>query len=131
MSANDVLDSYFRNLRAGDLDAALDSFTDDTFYSHSAYDPGASGPTGSRLEAHGKAALKEAWLLRGERDWQHHIEVTIAGDHFFLEGDVSSKTTGQVIFSFLSSGRFAADGRISSYVEYDARPPVGSVRAAR
>jgi ketosteroid isomerase-like protein len=131
MTPNDVLDHYFRSLRAGDLDAALESFTDDTFYSHSAYDPGLEGPTGSRVEAWGKNELKAAWELRGDRDWQHHISVTLAGDHFYLEGEVSSSTSGQVIFSFLSSGRFAADGRIASYVEYDARPPVGATRGFR
>lgn len=40
MSANEVLDSCFRNLPTGSIDAALENLTEDTVYSHGAYEPG-------------------------------------------------------------------------------------------
>lgn len=123
-----ILESYFHHLRAGNFEEAVTSFTDDAFYSHNAYDPGSDGPTGSRLEARGHSAILRMWNLRGERDWQQQMEVTVVGDKFFLEGDVTARTTGERFMTFLSSGRFAADGRIEYYVEYDSRPPVGSAR---
>jgi len=125
MALPPVLEEYFSNLRAGRLDEALDSFTPDTFYSHSAYDPGADGPTGVRQEAWGRDALRRMWELRQQRNWQHHIEASFVDDRFFLEGEVVDGATGEPVFSFLSSGRFSPDGLISSYVEYDTRPPVG------
>jgi hypothetical protein len=120
-----IVETYLSHLRAGRLGEALESFTEDTFYSHSAYDPGASGPTGVRQEAWGKAALQRMWELRAKRDWRHHVEATVIGDRFFLEGEVVEGSTGEPVFSFLSSGRLSPEGLICSYVEYDTRPPVG------
>lgn len=125
-----LVNDYFVHLAAGRLFEATQSFAEDVFYSHEAYDPGTQGPTSTRLEARGRQALLRMFHLRAERprSWRHEYEATMAGDKFFIHGRAIDADDKPVL-SFLAEGRFDSAGLISSYVEYDTRPPVGSATA--
>jgi ketosteroid isomerase-like protein len=125
-----LVKDYFTHLAAGRLSEATQSFAPDVFYSHEAYDPGTPGPTSTRLEARGRDALLQMFTLRAQRPrtWRHEYEATMAGDKFFIHGRAID-ADNQPVLSFLAEGKFNADGLISSYIEYDTRPPVGSATA--
>jgi ketosteroid isomerase-like protein len=125
MSLPTIVADYFRLLAAGDFAAAAACFSPDGFYSHPAYDPGSSGPTGGRLEARGREAIARMFQMRGPRSWTHDVRSDTVGDRFYIEG-VACDETGREVLSFLSVGSIDASGLISSYVAYDSRPPVGS-----
>ncbi|WP_104134370.1 nuclear transport factor 2 family protein [Cryobacterium sp. Y62] len=130
MELPSVVQQYFQNLTAGRFVEAAASFTADGFYSHEAYDPGAIGPTGARLEARGRDAIAAMFRLRAERDWHHEIDSDVVGSSFYIHGRALDRDDALVL-SFLSVGTISADGRISSYIEYDTRPPVGFAAAVQ
>lgn len=115
---------YFEHLAAGRFADAANCFTEDGFYSHPAYDPGSTGPTSRRMEAHGRAEIQAVFEARGVRDWVHDARSDVIGDRFYVEGRVRDGS-GDELLSYLARGRLGADGLIASYVAYDSRPPVG------
>lgn len=127
MTLPDIVTTYFQLLAGGDFDGAAACFTEDGFYSHPAYDPGAEGPTGGRLEARGRAAIARQFRIRGDRAWTHETVADTVGSRFYVEG-VARDGSGVPVLSFLSVG-VLADGLIASYVAYDSRPPVGSSKS--
>lgn len=125
MELPDIAKKYFGHVVEGDFEAAAECFSPDVFYSHEAYDPGTDGPTGRRMEARGRAELVRMLNMRGPRRWKHHMRVDTVGDRFFIEGTMTDEDDAPV-FSFVSVGTLTSDGLIQSYIEYDARPPVGN-----
>lgn len=128
MSLPAVVVAYFDHLASGRFEDAARCFSADGFYSHPAYDPGASGPTATRLEARGRDEIRKLFELRGVRAWTHESRSDTIGSRFYVEGRVR-EADGSILLSYLAAG-LLVDGLISRYVAYDARPPVGDTEAS-
>lgn len=119
-------DRYFAHLAAGRFDEAAACFSENGFYSHPAYDPEGSGPTSRRMEATGRHAIRALFEARGKREWVHESRSDSVGDRFYVEGRVREGAGAiEELLSYLAVGTLDADGRIASYIAYDARPPAG------
>lgn len=113
---------YFSALRAFDLDAVVDCFTEDAFYSHPPYDPSAD----RRAEATGRPAI--ATMLRDERGDRPIVQevrhCVVDGDIAYIEG--TARVDSGDAFQWVSSVRVAPDGRFRRYVSFASYLPVGT-----
>lgn len=125
MSLPEIATEYFQHLSAGRFAEAAACFSEDGFYSHPPYDPGAPGPTGRRLEARGRHEIETVFQLRGNRDWRHELTSDTVGRRFYVNGVVRTPD-GAVLLSYLSMGEVGEGGLIARYEAYDSRPAVGA-----
>jgi hypothetical protein len=128
MTLPEIATAYFGHLAGGRFAEAAACFSVDAFYSHPPYDPGTGGPTGQRIEAHGRAEIESMFRLRGPRDWRHELMSDTVGRRFYVDGVVRTPD-GAALLSYLSVGELDDSGLIGRYVAYDSRPPVGQARA--
>jgi ketosteroid isomerase-like protein len=121
----DVVSRYLTALDSYDLDAALECFTTDVFYSHPPY----SATEGNdRHEVVGRESLRRLFEFRGPKQIRYELDHTaIQGNRGFVEAHFS---TDRGDGSFVSVVELAQDGRIQFYAAYRSIPPVGKTRRA-
>lgn len=120
--AEQVLERYLSSLEEYDLDATLECFTEDVFYSHPPYPHEANG---ARHEVTDKAALAELFGRRGKQSAHHRIDLVLReGSECLAAGSV--ERDGETAGTFLARFTITDDERISSYAAYASFPPVGA-----
>lgn len=120
-----VVEQYLRSLEAFDLEAVLDCFTEDAFYSHPPYRHGEGA--GRRHEVTGRLDLRELFEQRGHRPDVHHevLAAAIHGATGFVAGTfgpIGERAAG----SFVSTVTLSPDGKIAAYAAYSSVPAVGA-----
>lgn len=130
VSAQTVVERYFRALEAGDIAGAAACFADDAVYSHPAYLASDGTATGGRLEVRGRRAIEGLLTERGNRPVTHVLTaVASARRVLFVEGVVHDDE-GAIYASFVSVGRLDAHGLIEHYSAYTAVPVPGAAVGA-
>jgi ketosteroid isomerase-like protein len=123
--ARRVLERYLSSLEAYDLDATLDCFTEDVFYSHPPY---AHEPDGPRHEVSNRTDLAELFKLRGKLRVHHRIDLVLAeGEECLAAGSVD--LDGATMGTFVSRFTMTSGGQITRYAAYASLPPVGATLA--
>jgi len=116
------LAAYFRELEAGNFEAAKGYFSDDCLYSHPPYSHGSP-----RVEFRGHDQLLAGFERRGKQPKQHFVPVAIQrGPHLMVEGYVwlDGATPDGGTESFISTATLAPDGRVRRYLAYVCEPMV-------
>ncbi len=120
VEAHELLELYFRELGAGDFEAAASYFTDDVVYLHPPYNPGDE----PRPVFRGRDELVAGFTRRGIRPYRQHILACVrSGAECFIEGSIDGTGVADGV-GFLSSMSFAPDGRIRRYAAFSAPPAV-------
>jgi ketosteroid isomerase-like protein len=123
--AGKVLERYLSSLEAFDLDATLDCFTEDVFYSHPPYPHESGGP---RHEVSGRADLAALFAERGKRSAHHRVEIVLAdGPECLAAGSV--ELDGATVATFTARFTLSGTGQIARYAAYASFPPVGAALA--
>lgn len=130
VTAQTVIERYFRALEGGDVQGAAACFAEDAVYSHPAYLAPDGTTTGGRLDVRGRRAIEDLLTERGNRPVTHVLtSVASANDVLFVEGVVHDDG-GTVYASFVSVGRLDAVGLIEHYSAYTAVPVPGAAVGA-
>jgi ketosteroid isomerase-like protein len=123
--AGKVLERYLSSLEEYDLDATLECFTEDVFYSHPPYP---NEPGGPRHEVSGKAGLAALFAERGKRSGHHRIELVLSeGRECLAAGSV--EVDGVQAATFLARFTLSDTGQIARYAAYASFPAVGATLA--
>jgi ketosteroid isomerase-like protein len=123
--ARTVLERYLSSLEAYDLDATLDCFTEDVFYSHPPY---GHEPDGARHEVSNRTDLAKLFELRGNLGPHHRIDLVLAeGEECLAAGSV--ELDGKTVGTFVSRFTMTSGGKIARYAAYASVPPVGATLA--
>ncbi|WP_322046539.1 nuclear transport factor 2 family protein [Paraburkholderia sp. J67] len=124
-----TVDQYVRGLEAADFDAVANCFTEDAFYSHGAYDPQLNT---TRAEVKGRGKLLDMLKSkRRSRTWVHELHAfTVADGRCYLEGVLRETADGPLVASYVGCGSFDEAGKLTRWVAYSSRPPVGAALAA-
>jgi ketosteroid isomerase-like protein len=123
--AQRVLERYLSSLEAYDLNATLDCFTEDVFYSHPPY---GHEPDGARHEVSNRTDLAKLFKLRGKRDLHHLIDLVLAEEEECLAAG-SVEEDGATVGTFVSRFTITSGGQIARYAAYASLPPVGATLA--
>ncbi|MBS1676596.1 MAG: nuclear transport factor 2 family protein [Actinobacteria bacterium] len=121
VDAAEQIGRYFHELELGDMEAAMQCFTEDCLYAHPPYGKGLP-----RVEFRGHAELKAGLDHRGTQPKRHFVPVSIQrGPHLLFEGHVwVDGTEDGRTESFMSSASLAPDGRVRRYLAYVCEPMV-------
>ncbi|WP_395067939.1 nuclear transport factor 2 family protein [Paraburkholderia silvatlantica] len=129
-SVRRTVDQYVRGLEAADFEAVANCFTADAFYSHGSYDPNLST---TRAEVIGRDKLLAMLTSkRRSRPWVHELQsFTVAAGRCYLEGVLRETADGLLVASYVGCGSFDEAGKLTRWVAYSSRPPVGTALEAR
>ncbi|MCA8094882.1 nuclear transport factor 2 family protein [Burkholderia anthina] len=124
-----TVEQYVRGLEAADFDMVANCFTADAFYSHGAYDPNLST---TRAEVIGRDNLLDMLKSkRRSRTWVHELQsFTVADGRCYLEGVLRETADGPLVASYVGCGSFDESGKLTRWVAYSSRPPVGAALEA-
>jgi hypothetical protein len=121
VDAAEQIGKYFHELEAGNMEQAVQYFTDDCLYAHPPYGKGLP-----RVEFRGHEELMAGFQHRGTQPKRHFVPVSIQrGPHLLFEGHVwVDGTEDGRTESFISSASLAPDGRVRRYLAYVCEPMV-------
>jgi hypothetical protein len=125
--ARTVLQRYLSSLEAHNLDAALDCFTEDVFYSHPPYP---HEPDAARHEVSNRTDLAKLFEVRGNLPQHHRIDLVLAEGHECLAAG-SVEVDGATAGTFVSRFTMTSGGQIARYAAYASVPPVFASLADR